>query len=86
VTDAFLRRLGAQVKGLDVNAAMNAATSDARITNQLAASQRRAQSLGVNSTPTLMLTVGSGKPQEVPLDAADYKGSVTSSLNAALNA
>jgi protein-disulfide isomerase len=86
VTDAFLRRIGGQVKGLDVDATMQAATSDAQVTKQLGAANRRAQALDVNSTPSLVLTVGSGDPQPLQLDPSDYKGSVTSALNAALNA
>jgi protein-disulfide isomerase len=84
VTDAFLRRIGGSVKGLDVDKAMDAATSDASITQELAQANARSDKLGVNSTPTLMLTVGNGKPQEIALDASDYKGSTTSALNAAL--
>ena len=84
VTDAFLRKIGGSVDGLDVDKAMNAATSDASITQELDAASKRSEALGVNSTPTLMLTVGKGKPQEIQLDASDYTGSVTSGLDSAL--
>jgi len=84
VTDGFLRQLGGKVSGLNTNQALQAATSDAGISKTLATANARAKALGVNATPTLVLTVGKHAPQQLSLDANDYPGSVTSALNSAL--
>jgi protein-disulfide isomerase len=85
VTDAFLRKVGAAVPGLDIAKAMKAGQTDPAVTKQLDAASKRAEAVGANSTPTLLLTVGSSAPQQIPLDADDYTGSVTRALDAVIS-
>jgi protein-disulfide isomerase len=84
VTDAFLRKVGGAVPGLDVNKALQAGQTDPTVTKQLKAANTRAKQVGANSTPTLLLTLN-GQSQQIPLDANDYTGSVTKSLDAVLS-
>jgi protein-disulfide isomerase len=86
VTDAFLRRVGNTVGGLDSTKMLRTAATDPAVTRALGAARSRAARLGISSTPTLMLTVGKGKPQELTLDATDYAGSITRLLDQALGA
>jgi protein-disulfide isomerase len=83
VTDAFLRKIGNAVPGLDVAKAMKTAMTDAAVMTALQQSDSRAKAVGADSTPTLLLHVG-GKAKTVQLDAGDYTGSVTRALDAAL--
>ncbi|MEA2296940.1 MAG: hypothetical protein QOE86_4579 [Solirubrobacteraceae bacterium] len=84
VNDAFLRQVGHGITGLDMAAAQKAATTDSQVTKTLDASGTRAKALGVSGTPTLFLTTGTSKPQQLTLDANDYAGSLSSALNQAL--
>ena len=82
VTDDFLRQVGRSVPGLDVTKALKAAKTDAKLNDVLNEANARAQTLGANSTPTLVATKGSGAPQTIQLDPGDYVGSVTNALDA----
>jgi protein-disulfide isomerase len=64
VTDEYLRKLGAQVEGLDVDRMMTD-REDPRVDRVLAADKRRAEQLGVNGTPTFVLDKGDGAPKQI---------------------
>jgi protein-disulfide isomerase len=67
VTEAFLRKMGAQVSGLDVDAMMAAADTDA-VVPALQEADKRATRYGLDSTPAFLLTVGSGEPRPLASD------------------
>jgi protein-disulfide isomerase len=67
IDEAFLRRIGEQVEGLDVDAMLAAAKTDAVIP-ALRQADRRATQFGLDSTPAFLLTVGDGPPKPLPSD------------------
>jgi protein-disulfide isomerase len=60
VTSSFLRDIGSQVKGLDVNRALSQAQGQGTL-QTLAASTSRAKSFGVSSTPSFAIGKTGGK-------------------------
>jgi protein-disulfide isomerase len=84
VTRGFLARVGKGVRGLDVAAALRAARTDPAVGRELAAARSRAQRLGVDDTPKLLLTVGGGRPHAIPLHGAHYGVAVSRALDRAL--
>jgi protein-disulfide isomerase len=54
VTDAFLKKVAAEVPGLNATKAFSAVNSSA-VAQQLASAQQQAKSAGVNSTPTFVI-------------------------------
>jgi protein-disulfide isomerase len=81
VTDEFLRRIGKQVSGLDVDAMLAAADGDT-VARTLQEADQRAQQFKLNSTPSFLLTVGSGRPR--PFKSNLDPGGFTAALDQAL--
>jgi protein-disulfide isomerase len=67
VTEAFLRRMAEQVSGLDVDAMLATADTDA-VVPALQEADQRASQFGLDSTPSFLLTVGDGKPRPLASD------------------
>lgn len=84
VTQDFLNRVGGSVKGLDTAKVIERAKIDASFTRALKGVTARARKLGVNGSPTFVLTRRGQPPVTLEVDAGDYKGSVTKALGAAL--
>jgi protein-disulfide isomerase len=82
VTDAFLRKVGRGVPGLDVDKLL-AQRKDPAITTTLRQVQKDAAANGIDGTPGFLLQVGAGKPQALSLDPTDLAG-FTSALDQAL--
>jgi protein-disulfide isomerase len=64
VTEAYLRQMGGLVDGLDVDQMLATAQSDAVIP-ELRQVDARANKYGLNSTPSFLITTGSGKPRKL---------------------
>jgi protein-disulfide isomerase len=84
MTDAYLRGIGKQVPGLDTTQMLKAATSDPSVVQTLQKASSRAQAVGANATPTLVLTKPGGSPQTLNVSASDYVGTLRQSLGSAL--
>jgi protein-disulfide isomerase len=63
VTDQFVKNLADQV-GID-SAKLTAAESQPFVEQQLGDAQNQAQQFGINTTPSFLIQVGSGKPQKL---------------------
>jgi protein-disulfide isomerase len=70
VTDGFLRGVAGQVPGLDAGRALGAAGS-AGVNTQLQQAARRAEQLGINSTPSFALGRTGGDLRPLAVDALD---------------
>ncbi len=81
-TDAFLRRIGSGVPGLDVERALRRRSSPAAA-RALEGGTRAAARAGVTSTPTFLVTRGGGRPEALELQTLT-PGEFTDKLDAAL--
>src|SRR5205823_2394697 len=79
VTDSFLDKIAKKTAGLDAKKTLSGRNADA-IAKQFDDTADRAQSLGINSTPSFVATVGNGKPQVLNVQVGD-----PASVNAALD-
>jgi protein-disulfide isomerase len=84
MTESYLRGIGKQVPGLDVTQMLKTATTDPSITRVLQKTNARAQAVGANATPTLVLTKAGGAPQTLNISASDYVGTLRQALGSAL--
>ena len=79
VTEKFLRDAGGQVEGLDVDAMVAGAKAADPVLQE---ADQRSDEFGVDSTPSFLLAVGSGKPR--PLESDLEVAGFTAALDQAL--
>jgi protein-disulfide isomerase len=82
MTDQFLRGVGQQVAGLNVNAAL-AARSSAAVRRTLTQVQARADRYGQDSTPGFLLIKAGAAPKSLNVQSLDAAG-ITAALDGAL--
>lgn len=70
VTTAYLTDLLEQIPGVDPEKVLQESTSP-KAGRVLERAKQRAEKLGVNSTPTLFISVGNGKPKQLTADPLD---------------
>jgi protein-disulfide isomerase len=81
MTEEFLRKMASQVQGLDADKLLATASSDA-VVAPLQAVDARATKYKLDSTPSFLLTVGSGQPRPLAsnLEAAGFTASLDQRL------